>query len=163
MSDNNELNKRGNHRGSFSQNVGGAAEYVVYMTRNSDTARHEVAKPPGKVIPIIFLQGVMGSNLRMSKARQKRLRRPDNRAWRPDDLMGVGGMADVAAGTGLGGWFREATPQQRQLVFDPNETEVEYYHYTENKDRFDAEGPETMASDTRHQNVPDSLTAIPPP
>lgn len=162
MSDNNELNKRGNHQGSFSQNVGGAAEYVVYMTRNSDTARHEVAKPPGKVIPIIFLPGVMGSNLRMSKARQKRLERPDNRAWRPDDLMGVGGMADVAAGTGLGGWFREATPEQRQLVFDPNETEVEYYHYTENKDRFDAEGPETMASDTRHQNVPDSLTAIPP-
>ena len=162
MSDSDELNKRGNHRGYFSQNVGGAADYVVYMTRNNDTARHEVAKPPGKVIPIIFLPGVMGSNLRMSRMRQKRLERPDNRAWRPDDLMGVGGMTDVAAGTGLGGWFREATPQQRQLVFDPNETEVEYYHYTENKDRFDAEGPETMASDIRHQNVPDSLTAIPP-
>lgn len=162
MSDNDELNKRGNHPREFTQGVGGWAEYAVQMTKTSDTARHEVTKPSGKVIPIIFLPGVMGSNLRMSKKRQKQLKRPDNRSWRPDDLMGVGGMADVAAGTGLGGWFREATPHQRQLVFDPNETEVEYYHYTEHNGRFDAEGPETMASDIRHQNVPDSLTPIPP-
>ncbi|MGK5080574.1 esterase/lipase family protein [Janthinobacterium sp. HLX7-2] len=162
MSDNDELNKRGNHPKTFTQGVGGWAEYAVRMTKNSDTARHEVAKPPGKVIPIIFLPGVMGSNLRMSKARQQLLDRPDNRSWRPDDLMGAGGIADIATGSGLGGWFKNATPRQRQLVFDPNETEVEYYLYTEKNDRFDAEGPETMASDIRHQNVPDSLTPIPP-
>lgn len=63
MSDNDELNKRGNHPRQFTQGVGGWAEYAVQMTRTSDTARHEVAKPPGKVIPIIFLPGVMGSNL----------------------------------------------------------------------------------------------------
>ncbi|MEG0882060.1 MAG: hypothetical protein RSH52_12425, partial [Janthinobacterium sp.] len=85
---------------------------------------------PGKVIPVIFLPGVMGSNLRMSKVRQEELRRPDNRAWRPDDMMGAGGKTAVLTGNGLGGWFKSASPRQRQLVFDPTETEVEYYHYT---------------------------------
>ncbi|WP_300758734.1 hypothetical protein, partial [Janthinobacterium sp.] len=118
--------------------------------------------PPGKVIPVIFLPGVMGSNLRMSKARQIQLDRPDNRSWRPDDMMGVGGKKDVVTGSGLGGWFKNATPGQRQLVFDPNETEVEYYHYTENNDRFDPDGAETKAADARHQNVSDTFTPIPP-
>ncbi|MFZ3288304.1 MAG: hypothetical protein WA191_15860 [Telluria sp.] len=162
MSEDNDLNEYGNHQGSFSQGVGGWAEYSVYMTKSSDTIRHDVTVPPGKIIPIIFLPGVMGSNLRMSKARQERLDRSDNRAWRPDDMMSKSGKAGVASGFGLGGWFKEATPAQRQLVFDPNETEVEYYHYTESKGRFDPEGKETLAADARHQNVPDSLPPIPP-
>ena len=162
MSDNDELNKRGNHPGQFTQGVGGWAEYAVRMTETKDTARHEVTLPPRKVIPVIFLPGVMGSNLRMSKTRQEDLRRDDNRAWRPDDMMGVGGKTAVITGNGLGGWFKNATPRQRQLIFDPMETEVEYYHYTENNGRFDPEGKETLAADARHQNVPDSFTPIPP-
>jgi hypothetical protein len=62
----------------------------------------------------------------------------------------------------MGNWFKNATPAQRQLVFDPNETEVEYYHYTENSSRFDPGGKETLAADARHNNVPDSLEPIPP-
>jgi hypothetical protein len=163
MSDQSGLNERGNHQGEFTQGVGGWAEYTVHMTEVSDTIRHDVKVPPGKVIPVIFLPGVMGSNLRMSKERQiKDLKRSDNRAWRPDDLMTTAGQADVVAGFGMGNWFKNATPAQRQLVFDPNETEVEYYHYTESKERFDPDGRETLASDARHQNVPDSLEAIPP-
>jgi hypothetical protein len=164
MTDKSNLNERGNHQGHFTQGVGGWAEYTVTMTEIGDTARHDVVVPPGKVIPVIFLPGVMGSNLRMSKKRQneKELNRADNRAWHPDDLLSGSGQLDVLAGNGMGNWFKNATPAQRQLVFDPNETEVEYYHYTENNNRFDPDGIETIAADIRHQNVPDSLPSIPP-
>ncbi|MFM9437180.1 hypothetical protein ACFDR9_004267 [Janthinobacterium sp. CG_23.3] len=156
------LNQHGNHPGEFSQGVGGWAEYTVNMTKTEDTVRHDIKVPPGKVIPVIFLPGVMGSNLRMSKARQDGLRRPDNRAWRPDDMVTISGKRQVVTNAGLGGWFKNATPAQRQLVFDQNETEVEYYHYTESRGRFDPEGKETLAADARHQNVPDGFGAIPP-
>ncbi|TFW34619.1 esterase/lipase family protein [Massilia horti] len=162
MSNQSSLNERGNHHGHFGQGVGGWAEYTVHMTDVGDTKRHDLKLPPGKVIPVIFLPGVMGSNLRMSKKRQEELKRDDNRAWRPDDLMTVSGKMDVVGGNGMGNWFKNATPRQRQLVFDPNETEVEYYHYTKSNDRFDPEGKETLAADVRHRNVPDSLGAIPP-
>ena len=162
MSDGQDLNDRGNHEGSFTQGVGGWAEYTVHMTETPDTIRHDVTVPPGKVIPVIFLPGVMGSNLRMSKVRQNELKRPDNRAWRPDDLVDKSGKVAIVTGYGMGGWLKNATPQERQLIFDPNETEVEYYHYTENKGRFDPEGKETLAADARHQNVPDDLDPIPP-
>lgn len=152
------LNKCGNHEGQFSQGVGGWAEYTVHMTETEDKARHDVKVPPGKVIPIIFLPGVMGSNLRMTRERQTELERPDNRAWRPDDIS----SADVLAGTGYGGWLKLASPAQRQLNFDPNHTEVEYYHYTEEQGRFDPSGALTRASDARHRNVPDDLAQIPP-
>jgi hypothetical protein len=134
MSDQSGLNERGNHQGEFTQGVGGWAEYTVHMTPTSDTVRHDVKLPPGKVIPVIFLPGVMGSNLRLSKVRQKELERPDNRSWRPDDMMGFTTQAGLALfGTGIGGWFKNASPAQRQLMLDPNETEVEYYHYTKSK------------------------------
>lgn len=164
MSEKSNLNERGNHQAHFTQGVGGWAEYTVQMTEIGDTVRHDVVVPPGKVIPVIFLPGVMGSNLRMSKKRQnqKELDRTDNRAWRPDDLLSASGQWDVLAGSGMGNWFKNATPAQRQLVFDPNETEVEYYHYTENNSRFDPDGKETLAADARHQNVPDSFPPIPP-
>lgn len=162
MSDNNKLNERGNHQGEFTQGVGGWAEYTVHMTETADKARHDITVPPGKIIPVIFLPGVMGSNLRMSKKRQNELKRPDNRAWRPDDLMNLSGNYEVVKKTGMGGWFRNASPAQRQLDFDPNTTEVEYYRYTESKDRFDPEGKETLESDARHHNVPDTFAPIPP-
>ena len=162
MSDTSNLNERGNHQGEFTQGVGGWAEYTVQMTETADKTRHDVIVPPGKVIPVIFLPGVMGSNLRMTKKRQDELKRPDNRAWRPDDLMDLSGNYDVVKKKGMGGWFRNASPAQRQLDFDPDNTEVEYYHYTESKDRFDPEGKETIEADARHQNVPDSLPPIPP-
>ena len=161
MSDQSGLNERGNHQGEFTQGVGGWAEYTVHMTATSDTVRHDVRLPPRKVIPVIFLPGVMGSNLRLSKERQEALERPDNRSWRPDDMVGTKG-AGALFGSGLVGWYKNASPAQRQLMLDPNETEVEYYHYTESKDRFDPEGAETLAEDKRHQNVPDDLEPIPP-
>lgn len=142
---------------------GGWAEYTVHLTELSDTARHDVKLPPRKLIPVIFLPGVMGSNLRLSKARQEALKRPDNRSWRPDDMTATTDQVGIAAfDAGIGGWYKNATPAQRQLMLDPNETEVEYYHYTENNGRFDPEGTETLKADALHQNVPDGLVYIPP-
>lgn len=164
MTEKANLNENGNHAGELTLGVGGWAEYTVYMTETQDTVRHDVAVPPSKVIPIIFLPGVMGSNLRMTVERSNELKREagnkrlDNRAWRPDDIR----AADVIAGNEIGNWFKNATPAQRQLDFDQNHTEVEYYHYTESKQRFDPEGPETIAADARHKNVPDGLWPIPP-
>ncbi|WP_198116682.1 esterase/lipase family protein [Massilia rhizosphaerae] len=162
MSNDSNLNERGNHQGEFTQGIGGWAEYTVYLTEIEDKVRHDVKVPPGKIIPVIFLPGVMGSNLRMTKKRQDELKRTDNRAWRPDDLVSASGTIDVVRKAGMGGWFRNASPAQRQLDFDPENTEVEYYHYTESKDRFDPDGKETRESDARHQNVPDGLGPIPP-
>ena len=96
MSDQSGLNEWGNHQGEFTQGVGGWAEYTVHMTKTDDTIRHDVKLPPKKVIPVIFLPGVMGSNLRLSKKRQKELDRPDNRSWRPDDMVGINGAAALA-------------------------------------------------------------------
>lgn len=156
------LNERGHHQGEFTQGVGGWAEYTVSMTEVADRVRHDVIAPPGKLIPVIFLPGVMGSNLRMSKKRQEELDRPDNRAWRPDDLTTASGTIGVLTNSGFGGWYKDASPAQRQLIFDPNETEVEFYHYTESNGRFDPEAKETIDSDVRHRNVPDDLFPIPP-
>jgi hypothetical protein len=158
MSNAKNVNEHGNHEGSFTQGVGGWAEYTVHMTETTDTVRHDIVPPPGKVIPVIFLPGVMGSNLRMTKRRQKDLERSCNRSWMPDAFTAT----DAISGEGLAGWFKNATPAQRQLNFDPAETEVQYYHYTENKERFDPDGAVTKASDLRHKNVPDSLAPIPP-
>lgn len=162
MGERKDLNERGNIAGEFSQGVGGWAEYTVTMSPVTDTVRHDVKVPPRKVIPIIFLPGIMGSNLRLSKRRQDELENEDNRSWRPDDMLSINGQRGVLFGSGFGGWFKNATPAQRQLMLDPNETELEYYHYTENKERFDPEGKETLAADARHQNVPDDLEPIPP-
>ncbi|MNK32939.1 hypothetical protein D3C87_514100 [compost metagenome] len=162
MSDDNDLNEHGNHQGEFRQTVGGWAEYTVHMTEIEDTIRHDVTIPPRKIIPIIFLPGVMGSNLRMTKQRQDDLKRPDNRSWRPDDMVDKSGNLAVATGSGLGGWFRGASPRDRQLVFDPNETEVEYYQYSIENERFFPGGDVTKGSDARHNNVPDDFPGVPP-
>ncbi|WP_338770388.1 hypothetical protein [Massilia sp. METH4] len=162
MNEKSNLNERGNHQEDFTQGVGGWAEYTVSMTLTSDIARHDVKLPPKKLIPVIFIPGVMGSNLRMSVGRRERLNRSENYAWRPDEITDAGGKANVVTGTGLGGWFKNATPAQRQLNFDPNETEVDLYRYTESKSKFDPQGKETIESDMRHRNVPDGLDAIPP-
>lgn len=153
-----DLNEHGNHQGEFSQGVGGWAEYTVWMTPTDDTVRHDVTVPPGKVIPVVFLPGVMGSNLRMTKTRQKKLERDDNHAWKADDI----GKGDAFFNAGYAGWFRSATPAQRQLDFDPNETEVDIYRYSEDNGRFDPEGKLTRESDAQHRNVPNGLSAIPP-
>src|SRR5450830_50294 len=150
MNTNNQDNDdQGHHKGDWEQGVGGYLQFRVWTTPKEDTRRWHLPDPPDKVIPIIFLPGIMGSNLRMSKQRQNQLKREDNRTWRPDDKIFTIGL-------------RNATPDIRQKNFDPDTTEVDYYHYSEHANMFAVDGAETQASDARHQNLPDSFAAIPP-
>lgn len=127
------------------QNINGSAGTTFLLTPEADKKRIHLVVPPGTAIPVVFLPGIMGSNLRMSRARQERLKRKDNRAWRPDDA------GDTAA-------KRDAPPRQRQLNFDPDQTEVEVYKWTSDGSRFDVEA----AQDQRHSNVPHGLADINP-
>ena len=70
--------------------------------------------PPKRVLPIVFIPGIMGSNLRMSGERQRQLGQKNNISWRPDNsYVTVAQMDD--------------TPLERQLRLDPDVTEVDSY------------------------------------
>lgn len=105
------------------------------FTSKSDTKRHAVVVPPSKVIPVVFVPGIMGSNLRLTKLpdgfAEKRYTtgvktgwewppvqtKTDgwgDRAWRPDD--GAGFMARRF-------WSLEA--HERRQLLDPNNTQVD--------------------------------------
>lgn len=58
-----------------------------FVTPTQDRIPQIVSIPPRRVLPIIFLPGTMGSNLRISAARQAMLELPSNIAWRPDHLL----------------------------------------------------------------------------
>ena len=86
------------------------------------TAGQKVRVRPTRAIPVIFLPGVMGSNLRIASEERMRLLKRDpneaesNIAWRPDNLgvMNVSENADRSAA-------------QRQLILDPDTTAVDIY------------------------------------
>lgn len=131
----------------MSQSVGGAMEGEFYLTPANTEQRETIFMlPPNRVIPIIFLPGVMGSNLRMSRARTKEVKDENDIAWRPDTLGFTTLFGNVQHTATL-------TPAQRQLKLDPDTTEVDYYRYTEDAGKFDPSGTETKKSDVRHSNV----------
>ena len=57
-----------------------------FFTPTEDLMPQRISIPPRRVLPIIFLPGIMGSNLRMSAARQAELKKKNNIAWRPENL-----------------------------------------------------------------------------
>ena len=138
----------------MTQSVGGAMEGEFDLTPSHTEQRETIfMMPPSRVIPIIFLPGVMGSNLRMSKARTAKVGDENDIAWRPDTLGATTLFTKVRAASFL-------TPQERQMKLDPDETEVDYYRFTENHGKFDPSGDQTQKSDNRHSNVPDSLRNV---
>ena len=90
---------------------------------------------PRRVLPIIFLPGIMGSNLRMSAARQREMGRDNNISWRPDSI----GQANIL----LGG-----NPAMRQNQLDPLATEVDEYDPINNPT-----GDAAETADIRHDIV----------
>lgn len=70
--------------------------------------------PPRRVIPIVFIPGIMGSNLRMAAERQNVLGKDCNISWRPDN-------STVTAKQYYD------SPAERQLRLDPRSTEVDTY------------------------------------
>jgi hypothetical protein len=118
------------------QNNGAARKAEGFATPKQDQKPQCARMLPKRVLPIIFLPGIMGSNLRMSSVRQKELKRKDNIAWRPDTLA-------PSSPLNISGAANE-TPAERQLRLDPLQTAVDIY---------DPSGPRDVAGDERNDNV----------
>jgi len=106
-----------------------------FVTPKQDKLPQVHAIPPRRVLPIIFIPGIMGSNLRMSAERQTRLLKKNNIAWRPDNL-------------GVTFPQRNDDPVQRQLRLDPATTEVDIYDPDNNPT-----GDAKESADIRHEDV----------
>jgi pimeloyl-ACP methyl ester carboxylesterase len=115
------------------QNNGAARKAEGFTTPQQDKKPQCARFLPKRVLPIIFLPGIMGSNLRMSAERQQELGRKDNIAWRPDVL----GLSNIYGAS-------NDSPQDRQLRLDPLQTTVDIY---------DPAGPAGVSGDGRHGNV----------
>lgn len=85
------------------QNAGAARKAEGFATPVQDDKPQCARILPKRVLPVIFLPGIMGSNLRMSAGRQQQLRKSDNIAWRPDVL----GPTNIHGASNL-------TPRDRQ-------------------------------------------------
>jgi hypothetical protein len=85
-----------------------------FCTPKEDKHPQRVSVPPKRVLPIIFLPGIMGSNLRMSAQRQREIRKGNNITWRPDRKKDAASMLNE-------------NPADRQLRLDPDQTEVDTY------------------------------------
>ncbi|MTW34309.1 hypothetical protein GM655_15990 [Pseudoduganella danionis] len=85
-----------------------------FCTPLADQRTQVVHIPPTEVIPIIFIPGIMGSNLRMSAKRQALLNKNNNIAWRVDSTYETARFIKLTAG-------------ERQKQLDPSETCVDTY------------------------------------
>lgn len=93
---------------------GGGKKAEGFCTPKEDCLPQKMSVAPKRVIPIVFLPGIMGSNLRMTSARQQLVRSKNNISWRPD-----------WKGEALA--LVNASPAARQLQLDPMTTEVDTY------------------------------------
>lgn len=121
---------------------GGGRKAEGYFTPKADKTQQCAVLLPPRVIPIVFLPGTMGTNLRIraGNGRQERLDQDDNIAWRPDTL-GAGNI-----------WGNSrASAAERQLRLDPLTTEVD--RYEPNRPRQETTGKASESSDQRHSNV----------
>jgi hypothetical protein len=85
-----------------------------FVTPKQDRTPQIHSIPLKRVLPIIFIPGIMGSNLRMSADRQQELKKKNNIAWRPDNKRATGpSFLDNAA--------------ERQQRLDPQATELDIY------------------------------------
>jgi hypothetical protein len=113
-----------------------------FFTPAQDRSPQVISIPPKRVLPIIFLPGIMGSNLRMSAARQSELKKENNIAWRPESIAEANRLM-----------FGD--PGLRQSQLDPSQTEVDVYDPIKN---FTGNTNET--SDQRHANAKVGFTLL---
>lgn len=106
-----------------------------FVTPKHDRIPQVHSIPPKRVLPIIFLPGIMGSNLRMSAERQAQLEKTNNIAWRPENKV-----ASLELGF--------ASPAERQNQLDPEATEVDEYDPVNNPT-----GDPSETSDERNENA----------
>lgn len=111
---------------------GSASNGFVTPTQDKVPQVHSV--PPKRILPIIFLPGIMGSNLRMSPERQAQIGKSNNIAWRPDN------KSDAIASM-------NESPAERQRRLDPSQTVVDNYDPVRNPtgDRSETSGRRNAA------------------
>jgi pimeloyl-ACP methyl ester carboxylesterase len=85
-----------------------------FVTPRQDRSPQIQSIPPKRVLPIVFIPGIMGSNLRMSTERQRTRGLTSNIAWRPDHL-------------GVTIPQRKERAAERQMRLDPDTTELDIY------------------------------------
>jgi hypothetical protein len=112
------------HDAPLTYDANGIPTSDVPFTPKSHTQRYAVIVPPSKVIPVVFLPGIMGSNLQLKRLpdgfetkRYTTTRGREGwgeRAWRPDD--GFDFMARRF-------WPLDAA--ERRALLDPNNTTVD--------------------------------------
>jgi pimeloyl-ACP methyl ester carboxylesterase len=105
------------------------------FTDTGDTKRYAVIVPPSKVIPVIFVPGIMGSNLRLKSLprgfEQKRYTTGASTGWKwPPVQATTTGWGDMAwrPGDGAGFMARRFWPleaPERRRLLDPSNTEVD--------------------------------------
>jgi len=106
-----------------------------FVTPTQDQIPQVHCVPARRVLPIIFIPGIMGSNLRLIADRQDRLGLESNIAWRPDNSsVTIGQYNDK--------------PHERQLRLDPDATEVDSYDPKNNPT-----GNLSESADQRNKNV----------
>lgn len=106
-----------------------------FLTPVEDLIAQVHSIPPSRIIPIVFLPGIMGSNLRMNPERQRQMGRGGNVSWRPDSKSEAIKLM----------WGDAA---MRQLQLDPNATEVDEYDPTNNPT-----GSAQETADDRHDII----------
>ncbi|WP_055337179.1 esterase/lipase family protein [Ralstonia solanacearum] len=106
-----------------------------FLSPTEDQSIQRASILPRRVLPIIFLPGIMGTNLRLKPERQRELRRDNNIAWRPERY----GTAYDSA---------NATAPERQQLLDPEMTQVDTYDPATNPT-----GDSKETADMRHDNV----------
>ncbi|MFC0131570.1 hypothetical protein CR105_12060 [Massilia eurypsychrophila] len=115
------------------QKKGAVAQGFVTPKQDRIPQIHSI--PPKRVLPIIFIPGIMGSNLRMSAARQRDLNKKNNIAWRPDHLS-----VTIPQ--------RKESARERQQRLDPDATELDIYDPIAN-----STGDATETADQRSSEV----------
>ena len=97
-------------------------------TPTADQRGCEMRVLPNRAIPVVFIPGIMGSNLKLTAKRRSELDKSNNISWRPEAAMDSLAMV-----------FK--SPAQRQMMLDPEATEVDRYDLNESE------------ANKRHKNV----------
>jgi pimeloyl-ACP methyl ester carboxylesterase len=96
---------------------GGNMHAVTTLSPKQNTTRARVPIPPDKVMPVIVVPGIMGSNLRASASGGNLGLKPGEAAWRPPNGVGAG-LEEVKR-------WRSRSPAARQNILDGDTLEVD--------------------------------------
>lgn len=114
-----------------------------FATPKEDKAPQKMSVPPNRVVPIVFIPGIMGSNLKVTSRRQHEEGLTNNAVWRPDKVGEVGSLM----------WKSNAARQRR---LDFSATEVDIYDPNTNPT-----GDASETSDKRNDKVKDISVGLP--